>query len=130
MLVLKEKGKLLDMMDPRLGSDYNKEEVMGMINVALSCTNASPTLRPTMSAVVSMLEGRSVVLEPISESSVASDDLRFKAIRNQYQHSKDNSMNDSQTQSISIDGPWTDSSTSAPDLYPINLDSQYFKNRE
>lgn len=54
-LVLRQKGCLMDLVDPKLGSNLNKEKAMRMIKVALLCTNPSPTLRPTMSAVVSML---------------------------------------------------------------------------
>jgi hypothetical protein len=47
----------MELVDPKLGSEFNKEEAIRMIKVALLCTNPSPALRPTMSAVVSMLEG-------------------------------------------------------------------------
>ncbi|KAF9620656.1 hypothetical protein IFM89_013682 [Coptis chinensis] len=109
-LVLQEKGELMDLVDPRLESNYIKEEVLGMINVALLCTNSSPTLRPTMSSVVSMLEGQTAVQKVASDSCIASDDKR--------------------TQSMSMDAPWTGSSTSAHDLYPVNPDSQYWKDGE
>ncbi|KAF8409124.1 hypothetical protein HHK36_005197 [Tetracentron sinense] len=129
-LVLKGEGRLMELVDPRLGYSFNEEEVMGMINVALMCTNTSPTIRPAMSAVVSMLEGRAVVQELVSDSSISSDDARFNAIKNHYQMGRDLSMNESQTQSMLRDGPWTGSSTSAHDLYPVNLDSRYLTNRE
>ncbi|GAB2212904.1 hypothetical protein Droror1_Dr00020906, partial [Drosera rotundifolia] len=54
---LRQKGDLMDLADPRLSSDYNKEEALRMIMIALLCTDPSPALRPSMSAVVSMLEG-------------------------------------------------------------------------
>ncbi|KAH7853710.1 hypothetical protein Vadar_005750 [Vaccinium darrowii] len=47
-LDLKKKDNLLELVDPRLGSDYDKVEVMMMINVALLYTNASPAVRPFM----------------------------------------------------------------------------------
>jgi len=56
-LVLQKKGKFLELVDPRLGSNYDKKEALRMIKVALRCTNPSPALRPNMSAVVNMLEG-------------------------------------------------------------------------
>lgn len=58
---LRQKGDLMDLMDPRLSSDYNKEEALRMIMIALHCTDPSPALRPSMSAVVSMLEGNLAV---------------------------------------------------------------------
>ncbi|KAI3913066.1 hypothetical protein MKW92_012279, partial [Papaver armeniacum] len=76
--VLEEEGNLLDLLDlvdPILISDYSKEEVLRMLSIALVCTNPSPSLRPLMSTVVSMLEGRtplqeSLVKTPVPESSV------------------------------------------------------------
>ncbi|KAK9048336.1 hypothetical protein SSX86_032701 [Deinandra increscens subsp. villosa] len=47
-IVMKQKGSLADLVDPRLGSDFNKEEAVRMMNIALLCTNQSPALRPTM----------------------------------------------------------------------------------
>ncbi|KAK9936660.1 hypothetical protein M0R45_013489 [Rubus argutus] len=78
-LVLQKKGNLMELVDPKLGSAFNKEEALRMIEVALLCANASPTLRPTMSEVVSMLEGRTVVHEVTVNPSIYGDELRFKA---------------------------------------------------
>ncbi|XP_059442078.1 probable leucine-rich repeat receptor-like serine/threonine-protein kinase At3g14840, partial [Corylus avellana] len=87
-LVLKEKGSLLELVDSRLGSNYKTEEVMVTINVALLCTNVSPTVRPTMSAVVSMLEGRAVVPELVPNPSVSNDEMKVNALWEHFQHSK------------------------------------------
>ncbi|XP_019190166.1 PREDICTED: probable LRR receptor-like serine/threonine-protein kinase At1g07650 [Ipomoea nil] len=56
-LDLQKKENLMELIDPRLDSDFDKEQALRMIKVALLCTNPSPVLRPSMSAVVSMLEG-------------------------------------------------------------------------
>ncbi|KAL8154005.1 hypothetical protein V2J09_011765 [Rumex salicifolius] len=40
-----------------LGNEYDEEEAVRMIKIAVLCTNGSPALRPTMSQVVRMLEG-------------------------------------------------------------------------
>ena len=101
-----------------------------MITIALLCTNSSSTLRPTMSAVVSMLEGRTDVQSHISVPNLSSDDLDTKAIRSHRQQIHSQEQNLSQSQSISIDGPQTASSASASDLYPIIMDSEYWNNRE
>ncbi|GLT52533.1 hypothetical protein SLA2020_258680 [Shorea laevis] len=77
---LLQNGNLLDLVDDDLGSEFNKAEAETVIKVALLCTNLSPTLRPTMSEVVGMLEGRSTTPDPVNASSY-SDDLRFKLIR-------------------------------------------------
>jgi len=44
----------MEIVDPKLQSEFNKEEAERMIKAALLCTNASPSLRPAMSEVVSM----------------------------------------------------------------------------
>lgn len=75
----------MEIVDPKLGSEFNQDEAERMIKVALLCTNASPTLRPAMSAVVSMLEGQTVVQDVISDHGIYSDDSRFKVLRDQQQ---------------------------------------------
>ncbi|KAJ0052337.1 hypothetical protein Pint_02621 [Pistacia integerrima] len=100
--VLQERGNLLELVDPNLGSEYSSEEAMAMLNVALLCTNASPTLRPMMSQVVSMLEGRTEVQDLLSDAGFLATTSKYKAIRNHFwQHP-------SQTQSLSTGGPSTD----------------------
>jgi len=53
------------LVDPDLGSNYAIEEALLMLNVALLCTTATPTLRPMMSKVVSLLEGHTPLLEAL-----------------------------------------------------------------
>ena len=43
---LKEKGNLLELVDRRLESSLNKEEITRAINVALICTNVVAAERP------------------------------------------------------------------------------------
>ncbi|RRT77261.1 hypothetical protein B296_00000014 [Ensete ventricosum] len=54
--LLKEK-QLEMLVDPELQNDYVEAEVESLIQVALLCTQGSPTERPKMSEVVRMLEG-------------------------------------------------------------------------
>ncbi|XP_031257150.1 probable LRR receptor-like serine/threonine-protein kinase At1g53430 [Pistacia vera] len=108
-LVLQEQGNLLELVDPTLGTKFSKKEAMTMLNIALLCTNSSPTLRPPMSSVVSMLEGKSAVQAPIIKRKTDSQDARFKAFEILSQ--------DSQTRVTTFshdsrEGPWADSSTS------------------
>ncbi len=108
--VLQEQGNLLELVDPRLGSSYSSEEAMRMLNLALLCTNPSPTLRPSMSSVVSMIEGKIAVQAPIIKRSETNPDARFKAFEKLTQ---DSQTHDIQCQrDISMDGPWIDSSIS------------------
>ena len=140
--VLQEQGNLLELVDPSLGSKYSKEEVMRVLNLALLCTNPSHTLRPPMSSVVGMIEGKIPVQALVIKCSSADQDARFRAfeiLSHDSQPHISNSYKDShQVQgSISMDGPWIDSSVSLPskddsqehssnrlpkDLYDVNLE--------
>ncbi|THG05551.1 hypothetical protein TEA_026937 [Camellia sinensis var. sinensis] len=113
-LDLKEKENLMELVDPRLESDFNKEQVMVMLNVALLCTNATAAIRPTMSSVVSMLKGKAEV------QSFSIDGIEPEKTDNRFQYSPEMSTSDRHSHGISTDRPWTDS-TSASDLYPLNL---------
>jgi len=128
--MLKVKGDLMELVDRRLGSDFNKKEAMVMINVALLCTNVTSNLRPSMSSVVSMLEGRTVVPEFVPDSSEVMDEKKMEVMRQYYYQIEDDKVTKSQTQSQSLlsDG-WTASSSSAADLYPIQSDSSYWEER-
>ncbi|KAK2368168.1 putative leucine-rich repeat receptor serine/threonine-protein kinase [Trifolium repens] len=128
--MLKERGDLMELVDSRLGSDFNKKEVLVVINVALLCTNVTSNLRPSMSSVVSMLEGSTVVPESVPVSSEVMDEKKMEVMRQYYCQMEENNTSKSQTQSRRLlnDAPWTASSSSA-DLYPIYLDSSYLEDR-
>ncbi|XP_059443383.1 probable LRR receptor-like serine/threonine-protein kinase At1g53430 isoform X3 [Corylus avellana] len=140
--VLEEQGNLLELVDPKLGSSYSSEEALRMLNLALLCTNPSPTLRPSMSSVVSMIEGKIAVQAPIIKRSETNPDARFKAFGKLSQDSQtqfSTFSQDSQMQrEISMTGPWIDSSISVhskdetrdhsssskllQDLYDVNIE--------
>lgn len=110
----------MDLVDRRLGLEFNKEEALVMIKVALLCTNVTAALRPTMSSVVSMLEGKIVVDEEFSgETTEVLDEKKMEKMRLYYQEL-----------SNSKEEPWTASSTSVADLYPVGLDSSYLEKRD
>ncbi|KAJ6951392.1 hypothetical protein NC653_040720 [Populus alba x Populus x berolinensis] len=125
-LSLQQNRDIMELVDPRLGSEFNKKEAARMIKVALLCTNQSPALRPTMSAVVRMLEGKGEVQELVVDPSTFGDSLRFKSFQGYSQSFQGNSDQSSvlsidETQSLGRssdrtlwDGP---SSSSAQDLY-------------
>ena len=118
--VLQEQGNLLELVDPSLGSDCPADEALRMINLALLCTNPSPTLRPTMSSAVSMLEGKIAIQAPLIKRTSLNDDMRFKAFEKLSQDSPSHvstfSSDSSQIpRTTSMDGgPWIDSSASLP----------------
>ncbi|XP_059664675.1 probable LRR receptor-like serine/threonine-protein kinase At1g07650 isoform X2 [Cornus florida] len=120
-LALQQKGCLLELVDPKLDSNFNEEEALRMIQGALLCTNPSPALRPTMSALVSMLEGRISVQNIITDPSIYSDELRFKALKGKYEAGSSESKTFIDSSEATRYGS---STTSARDLYEINLDSQ------
>ncbi|KAJ6801689.1 putative LRR receptor-like serine/threonine-protein kinase isoform X2 [Iris pallida] len=103
--VLQEQGSIIELVDERLGKNYSDKEAMQMLNLALACTNPSPSLRPTMSSVVSMLEGQTPMQIPsVKPAHAEGEKLRFKAFENLY--------NDGAAQSTSTNGPWMGSSGS------------------
>ncbi|CAH9107437.1 unnamed protein product [Cuscuta europaea] len=82
--VLQERGNVLELVDPELGSEYSAEEAMVMLNIALLCTNASPTLRPTMTQVVSMLQGHTLVQDLLSDPGFSSIELQLRSMRRHF----------------------------------------------
>ncbi|TKY66422.1 LRR receptor serine/threonine-protein kinase [Spatholobus suberectus] len=116
----------MELVDRRLGLDFNKKEVMAMINVALLCTNDIASLRPTMSSVVSMLEGKSVVQEVVSKPSEALDKKKLEAMQLFYQEIEENKLSETQNQSLSMDDTLAASSTFATNLYPVNMNCSYW----
>ncbi|KAM2168096.1 hypothetical protein TB2_037094 [Malus domestica] len=59
--LLKSERKLMNQVDPRLGSEFNNEEMMATINVAIHYCNSTSKLRATMYVVVSMFEENATV---------------------------------------------------------------------
>ncbi|XP_006661143.2 probable LRR receptor-like serine/threonine-protein kinase At1g07650 [Oryza brachyantha] len=112
--VLHERGNLLELVDPDLGSDYSTEEALLLLNVALLCTNAAPTLRPKMSKVVSLLEGNTPLQPFLSDLSLAASSLSSSGLRrNFWQNPSDqrqsmtaqaSSSNTNESSSLDIDG--------------------------
>nr|XP_027126994.1 probable leucine-rich repeat receptor-like serine/threonine-protein kinase At3g14840 isoform X1 [Coffea arabica] len=141
--LLKEEMKLMELVDSRLGTDINDREIIVTIEIALLCTSVSPAARPSMSTVVSMMEGRVKDQKLIPDSSVLG--AKVKEISDE--HYLLTTFNESQLQSTSSDrpltaspasapftassasAPFTASSTSASDLYPINPKSDFLDNR-
>ncbi|KAL6511240.1 hypothetical protein OROMI_034914 [Orobanche minor] len=114
--VLQEQGNLLDLVDPSLGSNYSKDEALRMLNLSLLCANPSPTLRPSMSSVVSMLKGKIKVQAPLVKRGDMNEDARFKAFEILSQDSQTRvstiSQDSREQRGVSMDGPWIDSSVS------------------
>ncbi|KAK3032708.1 hypothetical protein RJ639_035152 [Escallonia herrerae] len=72
--VYNKEGRLADLVDKDLSSCYDFTEAMRILNLAMMCTSQTPTLRPTMSEVVSVLQDEKTVEQvfgtpPIDSSS-------------------------------------------------------------
>ncbi|XP_062012890.1 probable LRR receptor-like serine/threonine-protein kinase RFK1 isoform X1 [Rosa rugosa] len=109
---LQQTGNLKQLVDERLGDEVNDKEAEVMIKVGMLCTNASPTVRPTMSEVLSMLEGRTAVPDVTPEASTYAKDLRFKAMRDLQRLCS----SESQFQNLTTTSTLCSSSTSGCDL--------------
>ncbi|KAF2533406.1 hypothetical protein F2Q70_00030511 [Brassica cretica] len=114
--VLQKKGAFSEILDPKLEGVFDVMEAERMIKVSLLCSNKSPTLRPTMSEVVKMLEGETEIEQIISDPGVYGDELRFK---------RSSEIGTSSLPSdylVSIPS----SCESAYDLYPLSPESTVF----
>ncbi|KAK4787701.1 hypothetical protein SAY86_011534 [Trapa natans] len=82
------------LVDRRLGSNFNEDEAVTMIRVAILCTNAPLSVRPPMSSVAGMLENKVAV--PISDpSSSASNSMKINAMMKHFMGSTEED-----------EGPW------------------------
>ncbi|CAH1416317.1 unnamed protein product [Lactuca virosa] len=116
-VVLKKKGRLIDLVDPRLGSEFNKKEALRMIEIALLCTNESPALRPIMSEVVNMLEGRTKIEELNVNVNTSEEENRFQALGGKFEGMQSHEFD-------RTDIPINPASSSSNDLYPNSQISQ------
>ncbi|KAK9056901.1 hypothetical protein SSX86_024265 [Deinandra increscens subsp. villosa] len=122
-IALKATSNLTDLVDPRLGSEYDIPEMMVVINLALMCTTITPTDRPTMSYVVRMLEKRIVPEAFIAEQSRSLSEIDRHKMMKQLENKNENPMEGTSF-------AYTESSTSVVDLYPVDDFSEYLLKRE
>lgn len=61
-------GELEELVDPRLSTNYNKEELTRLVQIATMCAQNDPEKRPTMLHVVDLLKGK---IRDESDSTVA-----------------------------------------------------------
>lgn len=101
----------MELVDQRLGCNYNIEEAEKMVKVALLCTNAAASERPTMSEVVNMLEGKMAISDVTSDFQAYTNDLRFKSIRGIHQRRETQSANDNHSEISTVHSDTASSST-------------------
>ncbi|KAK6797305.1 hypothetical protein RDI58_005007 [Solanum bulbocastanum] len=114
---LLQNGKIEELIDDKLGSQFSKVEAERVIKVALLCTSATPSVRPVMSEAVGMLEGKRDAPDSIPETSMYTDDLRFQALKDFQQERQNQSASSNQAQCSSIQ--------TASDLCDYNPESRY-----
>ncbi|KAI3497797.1 hypothetical protein L1887_33343 [Cichorium endivia] len=112
---LKQKGSLMDLVDPRLGSEFSKREAVRMIKISLLCTNQSPALRPTMSEVVNILEGRTKIKEANLNQVTLEDEFKFQELGGEIEEIQSDESDEIST----LIKP---KSSSSQDLYPDSQD--------
>ncbi|BBN15229.1 hypothetical protein MPTK1_6g18110 [Marchantia polymorpha subsp. ruderalis] len=69
-ITLYTEGKVLDLVDKRLEGDYDEEEVLLVVDMALSCLQTDPKKRATMSQLVNFLmknSNGSVAVDVVNE---------------------------------------------------------------
>lgn len=114
----------MELVDPKLGTEFNVKEALVMIKVALLCTNPSYILRPSMSAVVGMLERGRGVEEPTVSDSDFSDIVDIeRLLRGSGESGYDCSYEETAISSSTLSYPDAKSTafSSAPDLFSISL---------
>ncbi|GMY08471.1 L-type lectin-domain containing receptor kinase S.4-like [Fagus crenata] len=62
-------GAILEVVDPRLGGEFDEHEAVVLLKLGLMCSNNEPKVRPTMRHVVRYLEGE----VPLPETVAAPD---------------------------------------------------------
>ncbi|XP_057835299.2 cysteine-rich receptor-like protein kinase 2 [Cryptomeria japonica] len=70
---LYQRNEGLSIVDPRLEGKFGAEQVLKVMNIALACTHDSPSKRPSMSNVVSMLAPVSVEARPVKPTFMEID---------------------------------------------------------
>jgi len=72
--VLHDKGRILDLVDKKLASSYDRKQALTILLLAMKCVNLSPTLRPKISEVVSVLVGEKR-MDEISKADTSSANI-------------------------------------------------------
>ncbi|KAI4375149.1 hypothetical protein MLD38_013053 [Melastoma candidum] len=58
-----DSGKVVELLDPSLGSNYHEDQMERMVLAAMLCVRRTPKARPQMSQVVKLLQGNRSVTE-------------------------------------------------------------------
>ncbi|MBA0724328.1 hypothetical protein Golax_021025 [Gossypium laxum] len=116
---LHENNQILDLVDPNL-VEFDENEVLRVVRIALLCTQGSPSMRPPMSRVVAMLAGDIEASGVITKPSYLTDwdfrDLTRSLVTKDAQTSTSSENKDNHNQNRISSGPGV-----APSLCPVNV---------
>ncbi|PPR92581.1 hypothetical protein GOBAR_AA28084 [Gossypium barbadense] len=98
---LHENNQLLSLLDPTL-AEFDENEALRVIGVAFLCTQASPSLRPSMSRVIAMLVGDTEVGNVTTKPSYLTD-CDFKDVTGDYEDKTDTFMDEESQKSNASD---------------------------
>ena len=117
-VTLQQRGDIMEIVDPTLEGDFNIKEAVRMIKVAFVCTNSSPSLRPTMSEAVKMLQGEIKIAEVMSDPGLYGHNWSISNLMDIDTHGS------SSTSGVAAQTAATmQSSVSGGDLYPFYNES-------
>ncbi|MBA0840344.1 hypothetical protein Goarm_002932, partial [Gossypium armourianum] len=116
---LHENNQILDLVDPNL-VEFDENEALRVVRIALLCTQGSPSMRPPMSRVVAMLAGDIEASGVITKPSYLTDwdfrDLTRSLVTKDAQTSTSSENKDNHNQNRISSGPGV-----APSLCPVNV---------
>ncbi|XP_010480726.1 PREDICTED: probable LRR receptor-like serine/threonine-protein kinase At1g29720 [Camelina sativa] len=112
-LTLQQTGDIMEIIDSKLEGEFNSDEAVRMIKVALICTNSSPSLRPAMSEAVKMLEGEIEIKQVMSDPGLYGHNWSFSKLSDLDKHGS------SSTSGVTTDQTTTTIKSSVSDLYPL-----------
>lgn len=118
-LTLQQTGDILEIIDPMLQGDFNREEAVRMIKVALLCTHSSPSLRPTMSEALQMLQGEMEITEFVSDPGLYGHNWNISKLREIDTHGSSSTSGVADQTAVTA----MKSSVSGSDLYPLYPES-------
>ncbi|MFQ6651381.1 hypothetical protein Gotur_023730 [Gossypium turneri] len=98
---LHENNQLLSLLDCTL-AEFDENEALRVIGVAFLCTQASPSLRPSMSRVIAMLVGDTEVGNVTTKPSYLTD-CDFKDVTGDYEDKTDTFMDEESQKSNASD---------------------------
>ncbi|KAF8080065.1 hypothetical protein N665_0978s0007 [Sinapis alba] len=122
VLALEKRGDIMEVLDPILEGDFKSEEAVRMIKVALICTNSNPSLRPTMSKAVQMLEGQIEITNVMPDHGLYGHNLSFSKLMD-----IDTTTHGSSSTTTGMTDLEVKSSVSSNDLYPLTPESTILK---